>query len=77
MNDGDAWREQQELRNMLRAFPVIVKALNRRGILTAADLNAIRFPDTEISVKVQMERAMEPKLQQRDEARKRADGTQS
>lgn len=60
------------------AWPILLRALRREGILTASDLNEIRFADQrvragDVSVERQIERALDANFQERENKRKRAD----
>lgn len=62
-----------ELQSVIDGWPVIVRALNRKGILTAADLNDMRFPDHDKTLMEHLGRAMTQTFQSRDDKKKRPD----
>ena len=82
---GRALRAQQQandealtLKQMVAAWPIILRALNRRNVLTPADLNDIRFAVQRLenggpSLRSQIERALEPKAQDIEDKKRRPD----
>jgi hypothetical protein len=66
--------------SILLAWPIVLKALNRRKILSLQELNDIRFAQRRYeeggpTLARQIERALEPDLSDRDAKKKRLDGT--
>lgn len=70
--------EIESLRDMLLGWPTVLRALRRAKILTAADLNAIRFAERELvdkrtSVAEQIRKALADTPLDREMKRKRPD----
>lgn len=68
--------EAGALRLMLEAFPVILRALNRKNVLTEKDRNDIRYMARrlaagEVTLLGQIERAMDPKPSDAEDKKKR------